>query len=214
MTAFDFSFSFYGIILGLSVAAMAIGAARAFKHRRTVPVGWKTPLLATFAALDIATFWDAAWTNFRHLPFSYGLLVAGLLVAGVYFVAANLIFPEPEEKIESLDAHFWANRRAVLLLLVVANVLMVIATFWANQTRGGGGGIMAIYAFTLALYLVLVLPAAFSKRSWVIGGALGLHILIYLWIAVGSALQPPSVPTATAAQTPPASSPAPAPVAP
>ena len=191
MTAFDFSFSFYGIILGLSVAAIAIGAARAFKHRRTVPVGWKTPLLATFAALDIATFWDAAWTNFRHLHFSYGLLVAGLLMAGVYFIAANLIFPEAEEKVESLDDHFWANRRAVLLLLVVANLLMVATAFWANQARdGGANGLMAAYAVTLALYLVLVLPAAFSKRAWVIAGTLGLHILIYVAIAVGSALHP------------------------
>lgn len=192
MTAFDFSFSFYGIILGLSVAALAIGAARAFKHRKTVPVGWKTPLLATFAALDIATFWDAAWTNFRHLHFSYGLLVAGLLVAGVYFVAANLIFPEPEERVESLDQHFWANRRAVLLLLVVANVLMVGVSGWANLAREGGGMLMAIYAVTLGLYLALVLPAAFSRRSWVIGGGLGLHILIYLVIAAGSALYPQS----------------------
>ena len=82
MSAFDFFFSFYGLILGLSVVSLAMGASRAFKHRRKVPVGWKTPLLAGFAALDIATFWDAAWTNFQHLPFSYGLLVAGLLVAG------------------------------------------------------------------------------------------------------------------------------------
>ncbi len=191
MTAFDFSFSFYGIILGLSVAAIAIGAARAFKHRKTVPVGWKTPLLATFAALDIATFWDAAWTNFRHLSFSYGLLVAGLMMAGVYFVAANLIFPEKEDEVESLDAHFWANRRAVLLLLVLANLLMVGAAGWANMAREGGAALMAAYAATLALYLILVLPAAFSRRGWVIGGALGLHIIIYLVIAVASGLHPP-----------------------
>lgn len=190
MTAFDFSFSFYGIILGLSVAAIAVGAARAFKHRKTVPVGWKTPLLATFAALDIATFWDAAWNNFRHLNFSYGLLVVGLVMSGVYFVAANLIFPESEDEVESLDAHFWANRRAVLLLLVLANLLMVGAAGWANMAREGGGALMGVYAITLGLYLVLVLPAAFSRRGWVIGGALGLHIAIYLLIAVVSGLNP------------------------
>ncbi len=60
MSAFEFFFSFYGLVLGLSVAVIATGVARAFKHRKTVRVGWKTPMLAAFVALDIATFWDAA----------------------------------------------------------------------------------------------------------------------------------------------------------
>ena len=97
MSAFEFFFSFYGLLLGLSVAVIATGAARAFKHRKTVRVGWLTTLLATFVALDIATFWDAAWNNFRHLSFSYGLIVAGLVIATVYFIAASLLFPEPED---------------------------------------------------------------------------------------------------------------------
>ena len=200
MSAFDFFFSFYGLILGLSVVSLAMGAARAFKHRRTVAVGWKTPLLATFAALDIATFWDAAWTNFQHLPFSYGLLVAGLLVAGVYFIAANLVFPEPEDEARSLDDHFWANRRAVLLLLVLANVLMMAAVAWANMARDGAGALMMAYGLNMVLYLVLVLPAALSRRAWVIGLTLGLHVALYLVIAVGSAIQaskaPPTTPAA------------------
>jgi len=38
MSPFEFFFSFYGLILGLSVAVMATGAARAFKHRKAVDV--------------------------------------------------------------------------------------------------------------------------------------------------------------------------------
>ncbi|RZJ27872.1 MAG: hypothetical protein EON85_10285, partial [Brevundimonas sp.] len=125
MSAFEFFFSFYGLVLGLSVAVIATGAARAFKHRKTVRIGWKTPLLALFAAFDIATFWDAAWTNLGEAPYSYGMLLAGLVVAIVYFIAASLIFPEPEDDARSLDQHFAANKRAVLLLLTLANLLMV-----------------------------------------------------------------------------------------
>lgn len=57
MSAFEFFFSFYGLVLGLSVAVIATGVARAFKHRKTVKIGWKTPMLALFVAFDIATFW-------------------------------------------------------------------------------------------------------------------------------------------------------------
>ena len=55
MTPFEFFFSFYGLVLGLSLTVMATGAARAFKHHKSVRVGWLTPLLATFVALDIST---------------------------------------------------------------------------------------------------------------------------------------------------------------
>ena len=72
MSAFEFFFSFYGLLLGLSVAAIATGVATVIHHRRRVQIGWLTPTLATFVALDIASFWGSAWTNFKEMPFSYG----------------------------------------------------------------------------------------------------------------------------------------------
>lgn len=190
MSAFEFFFSFYGLVLGLSVAVIATGAARAFKHRKTVRVGWKTPLLAIFAAFDIATFWDAAWTNLGQAPYSYGMLLAGLIVAIVYFIAANLIFPEPEDQAASLDAHFDANKKPVLLLLAVANILMVALCLSMVANKPGFGLAAMIYAFNYALYLVLVIPAALSKRAWVFATTIGLHIALYVVIAVLSAMNP------------------------
>lgn len=195
MSAFEFFFSFYGLMLSLSVGTLAIGAARAFKHRKAVPVGWLTPLLAVFVALDIATFWDSAWTNFRHLPFSYGLLVAGLAIAAVYFVAASLIFPDDSDEPASLDEHFWANKRAVLVLLMIANLMLLAGALGANWTREHGMMLMAGYAVNLTVYLVLVGAAALTKRRWVFGAAIGLHMALYLVIAVLTALNPSSIMT-------------------
>jgi hypothetical protein len=195
MTAFEFFFSFYGLMLSLSVGTLAIGAARAFKHRKTVPVGWLTPLLAVFVALDIATFWDSAWTNFRHLPFSYGLLVAGLAIAAVYFVAASLIFPDDSDRPASLDEHFWANKRAVLVLLILANMLGLAGALAANWTRENGLSLMMGYGLNVAIYLLLVGLAARTKRRWLFGTAIGLHTALYLAIAVLTALHPSSVVT-------------------
>jgi len=190
MSAFEFFFSFYGLVLGLSVAVIATGAARAFKHRRTVKVGWKTPMLAAFVALDIATFWDAAWTNFSTAPYSYGLLIAGLVVATVYFVATSLIFPESDDAVQDLDAHFWANKRAILLLLILANLMMLLGAVWVNMAKGGGLQVAISYGFNLIIYLVLVIPAALTRRAWLFALTVGLHIALYLFLAGLSILNP------------------------
>ncbi|MFC7377122.1 hypothetical protein [Brevundimonas sp. GCM10030266] len=205
MSAFEFFFSFYGLVLGLSVAVLATGAARAFKHRKTVRVGWKTPLLAIFAAFDIATFWDAAWTNLGKAPYSYGMLLAGLVVAIVYFIAANLIFPEPEDQATSLDSHFEANKKPVLLLLILANILMVALCLTMLAGKPNFGLIASIYAVNFLLYVVLVVPAALSKRAWVFATTIGLHIALYLVLAVLSVTSPQlmaAVPTMDTPATP------------
>ncbi|ATQ41649.1 hypothetical protein [Caulobacter mirabilis] len=190
MSAFEFFFSFYGLLLGLSVAVVATGVATAVQHRRKIRIGWLTPLLALFIGLDIASFWDSAWTNFRHLPFSYGLLVVGLAIATVYFVAASLVFPHQIEDGMSLDDHFWANKRVVILLLVTANLLSVGVLLAVNLNREGGVGLATAYGVTVGLYLLLVLPAAFTRRAWLFGALIGLHTAVYLTIAVMSGLNP------------------------
>ncbi|WP_167309524.1 hypothetical protein [Brevundimonas naejangsanensis] len=56
LNAFEFFFSFYGLVLGLSVAVTATGLATAIQHRKKIQIGWLTPLLALFVCLDIASF--------------------------------------------------------------------------------------------------------------------------------------------------------------
>lgn len=183
MSAFEFFFSFYGLVLGLSVAVMATGAARAFKHRQTVRVGWMTPLLALFVALDIATFWDSAWNSFRALPYSYGLIIAGMVIAAVYFIAASLIFPEAEDAPAGLDDHFWANKRTVLLLTVLANAMSVGVILGVNAAHGQQQTLVWHYLTTLGVYVVLTVPAALTRRRWLFAVLVGLQVAIYLILA-------------------------------
>ena len=74
MSAFEFFFSFYGLLLGLSVAELVGGFSRVLHERQRVRFGWLTPLLAVFVALDLATFWNQAWRFFRGAPFNPALL--------------------------------------------------------------------------------------------------------------------------------------------
>ena len=190
MTAFEFFFSFYGLLLGLSLAVIATGAATAIQHRRKLRIGWLTPLLAVFVALDVASFWDFAWTMYRDVPFSYGLLVASLVVAVVYFIAASLVFPHQIEDGASLDDHFWANRKVVLLLTIAANVLALLVAVPVIVAKPAAAQIGAGYGFTVAIYIGLILPAALVRNRAAFATLIGLHIAIYLLSALGSAIMP------------------------
>ncbi|HET9144610.1 MAG TPA: hypothetical protein VFN81_00775, partial [Sphingomicrobium sp.] len=61
MDAFGFVFSLFAIVLGLSLAKVLEGFARALKRRRIVHLGWLTPMLAIFVMLDLTSFWEFGW---------------------------------------------------------------------------------------------------------------------------------------------------------
>jgi hypothetical protein len=128
MSAFEFFFSFYGLLLGLSVAELVGGFARVLHERQRVRFGWLTPLLAVFVAMDVATFWAQAWTIFQGAPFSLSLLFVGLVGAATFYVAASVTFPRVTaegvgDRID-LDQHFWAHRRLVFTCVLAANLIV------------------------------------------------------------------------------------------
>ncbi len=94
-----------------------------------VRFGWRTPLLALFVAMDVATFWSQAWVIFRGAPFNLALLFVGLVVAATFYIAASVTFPRVtaegvEQKID-LDDHFWAHRRLIFSCILAANLIVV-----------------------------------------------------------------------------------------
>jgi len=190
MSEFEFFFSFYGLLLGLCLAVIATGAANTIQHRRKLRIGWLTPLLAVFVALDVASFWDLAWTLFRDAPFSYGLLVASLIVALVYFIAASLVFPHEITDGLSLDDHFWANRKVVLLLTTAANLLALLVAAPIIAAKPGATLLAVNYGVTAAIYVGLVVPAALVRNATVFATLTGLHIAIYILSAILSAIAP------------------------
>jgi len=51
------------------------------------------PLLAVFVAVDIVTFWSQAWVTFRFASHTMAVLVIGLVVSAVLYVAASVTLP-------------------------------------------------------------------------------------------------------------------------
>lgn len=195
MSAFEFFFSFYGLLLGLSVAELTGGFARLLHERHRVRFGWLTPLLALFVALDLATFWNQAWRFFRDAPFNPALLLIGLIIAATFYVAASVTFPRvTAEGVETridLDEHFWAHRRVVFGCVLAANAMV-----WAMLALLGlvDAGWAALWTprvtIGLCLFALCTATAAFAPWRRLVTAALVIVLVYTLWnmLRAGAAL--------------------------
>lgn len=186
MSAFEFFFSFYGLLLGLSVAELVGGFSRVLHERYRVRFGWLTPLLALFVAVDLATFWNQAWRFFRGAPFNPALLLIGLVIAATFYVAASVTFPRvTAEGVETridLDDHFWANRRVVFGCVLAANAMVWVllgllaladpdwAALWTPRLLIG-----------VAIFAVGTATAAFAPSRRIVVAALLVVLAYTLW---------------------------------
>lgn len=177
---FEFFFSFYGLLLGFSVAELLGGFARLVHERRRVKFGSLAIMLAVFVAVDIATFWNQAWLIYRFAPFNYALLVLGLVVAGTFYVAATLVFPRTFDADETLNQHFWKHRRIVLLCVLAANWVGAGVFLWNATLTGELAAFALPWTFWagLALFTVGTLAAAIFRRQVVVMAALSI-LLVY-----------------------------------
>ncbi|NWO96362.1 hypothetical protein GY976_24845, partial [Escherichia coli] len=74
MSGFEFSFSLFGLLLGLALAEGLGGLSRALKARHKVRIGWATALLGIFVSCDVVTFWMYGWTLRDLLKLSWPML--------------------------------------------------------------------------------------------------------------------------------------------
>ncbi|TRW14748.1 hypothetical protein [Glacieibacterium frigidum] len=123
MSGFEFFFSLYGLVLGLSVVEIISGFARLVHNRGAVRVGWLVPALAILMLFDLANFWMSAFVRLQAYEPSYGMLIIGLLISSLYYVAASAVFPRDFQAEPDFDAVYLRHRRLVLGLMTVAGLL-------------------------------------------------------------------------------------------
>ncbi len=168
MTAFEFVFPLFGLLVGLSFAEMLSGLARALKSKRDVHVGWLTPLLGTLILINLTMFWQGAW-EVRDVgaPTSVSLLLI-LAVGGGYFLAASMVFPSPGDEVRDLDTHFMDNRGVALLAIAGCNLLYLVLIAAVAATR-----LPASWWIGNAVFLALLLIAALARNPRLILAILG-----------------------------------------
>src|SRR5437868_5287574 len=66
MDSFDLLFSLFSLLIGLAMAEILGDLGRVIDHRKTLRIGWLTPMLALFVLLDLASFWQGLY-GYRSL---------------------------------------------------------------------------------------------------------------------------------------------------
>lgn len=125
MSAFDLVFAVYGLLLGLAISEVLGGFSRALKLKRgakAVRIGWLTPLLGLLVMLDLSNFWLVAWDARDQIGANYATLVGVLVMVGIYYLAATLIFPDTPEEWPDFDDWYDKQHRLVIGGLLAANV--------------------------------------------------------------------------------------------
>jgi hypothetical protein len=170
---FEFVFSLFGLLLGLSLAEVLGGAARTLKVRRRVRVGWLTPLLGLFVMLNLVSFWMGAWNAQALIPVAYPVLLIGLAITGLYYMGASLVFPADAEKWPDLDAYYFEHRRQVLLVFALSWWMRGIAPTPIALAVDGVPSLLVLAAMISANRLVGIVS---------LSGLTALYLLLWIFI--------------------------------
>ena len=123
MDAFSFVFSLFGLLMGLALAETIGGFGKALEIRHKIRVGWLLPLLGLLITFDITAFWLIAWQHRDAIPISFISLAGGLVIFGIYYLIAQLAFPEDVELWPDLDAYYFKHRRWLMGGMYCCNLL-------------------------------------------------------------------------------------------
>ncbi len=175
MTSFELVFAVYGLLLGLAIAEVLSGFARALKLKRggkAVRVGWLTPLLGIAVILDLTSFWLLAWEAQSQILANYLTLVSVLAIVGIYYLDASLIFPDEPADWPDFDLWYDRQNRMVIGGLLAANVGSWIGSIGLEfvapspeETFSGTGDAVEVLASLGVLVLLLVLLRVNGRRT-------------------------------------------------
>ena len=122
LTPFELFFSLFGLILGLAVAVLIGSLSDILRERSPIPIGWLTPLLALVLLLDLSTMWVNSYTSLSKIEVAFAPFFGAMLVAGLYFFAANMVFPKNFDQWPSLDVYYFHRSRYVFGGVLLANL--------------------------------------------------------------------------------------------
>lgn len=186
---FEFVFTLFGLLLGLSLAEVLGGYARAMRTRETVPVGFLTPMLGLLVMLDLITFWAITWLARDKIMVANLNLFVGFVITAVYYLAATNIFPASGPQGGGYDEHYFRIKRKVIGAILFCNLTTYAALSWLFSRPPRASALVVILVFTI-LY----------AASFVVRGKRTSALLLTLLLAayVGEALlNYPPVPRGT-----------------
>ncbi len=134
MQDFDYLFSFYGLLLGLSVANVASGFGDMWRDRNAVAIGIAAPLLAAIVLFGCMNIWMVYWRMRETVSFDAWRMLAAAGVALPYIFISRAMFPSAGGS-TSLEDHYLANRHVILGALAISPIVSAAS----NLLLSGGG---------------------------------------------------------------------------
>jgi len=158
MTIFEFVFSLYSLLFGLALAQVFGGFGNTLQERHKLKVGWLTPLLGLFVILDLTSFWEIGW-QMRGISRPYFLfLIATVLLAGIYYLAARLVFPRNFVEWPDFDLYYFRHKQWVYGGILACNLVAsaALVTVGSSFMRSPVGFVNFVSYFALLIPLLLV----------------------------------------------------------
>jgi len=159
MTVFEFVFSLYSLLFGLALAQVFAGFGNTLQERHKIKVGWLTPLLGLFVILDLISFWEIAW-QLKDMFERPALLVlnVGVFLAGIYYLAARLVFPRDFVEWPDFDVYYFKHKQWVFggILLCNSVAVVVLTALGKRFVRlpFGFANDLTLFALLIALLIV------------------------------------------------------------
>lgn len=126
MGSFDYLFSFYGLLLGIAVANVAIGFADMWRDCEEISVGTCPPLVASSVLLGGMNVWLQMWVARPYVTVNGIQMVIAAAISLPYVFVSRAIFPGAEDKPErSLEEHYLKHRKIILVLLAIPTIFAV-----------------------------------------------------------------------------------------
>ena len=159
MTVFEFVFSLYSLLFGLALAQVFAGFGNTLQERHKIKVGWLTPLLGLFVILDLISFWEIAW-QLKDMFERPALLVlnVGVFLAGIYYLAARLVFPRDFVEWPDFDVYYFKHKQWVFggILLCNSVAVVVLTALGKRFVRLPLGFANDLTLFALLIALIIV----------------------------------------------------------
>lgn len=139
LNAFDYLFTFYGLLLGIAVANVAIGFADMWRDCERIQVGGCPPLLCGIVLLGGMNVWLTMWHLRDNVGVTAWQMVAAACVALPYVFISRGMFPGQEMQQErSLEEHYLKHRILILTMLLIPPVASAISKIVLDRTHDYG----------------------------------------------------------------------------
>lgn len=174
MSAFEYVFTFYSVMLGLAASNVASGFADMWRRRSTVQVGVCAPLLAVIVLVGTMNLWLRFWSNREIVETGPWQLISLVGMAMPFVFVSRAMYPDGRET--SLEEHYFQHRRVMLLALAATPAVSL--AWYASQHALAPGWTTGWTA------LRMLLPLALVPVSGRLFNRLGLAV-IAVWQLIG-----------------------------